>query len=252
MKHPSNKLQRRQIDLRRSASRGLSRLVSDKGSLTTSLKPRIFTSSAKTTMHEIRSATTPSTTIQPAALEIVPNLQRIERLEKMRARHRLKFDSRPDLVAALKTERQKLANLQADELLRLKEAVNSRRKIPYKGKKWEHMKNENRKRRANNIINAHLKEIEKDPRLSANKNAIASILAFERIKIKPGEKLFDALIDKFETEGNKDAVNALCSAHKLVFEEISGKWADSARVKADRRIQELKNNETSSHCLIPN
>ncbi len=158
----------------------------------------------------------------------------------MRVKYRRSFDRRPELVAALNAQKQKLADLSAVEELRPEENLTPRRKITYKGKKWELMKKENRKKRANTILAVHQQEIENDLRLKTNKNAILSILSFERINVKPNQKLFDSLIAKFEKEDNAEAVTALRLGHKLAYGEGAKKWIDTTVRGITRRKAELE------------
>ncbi|VVC00718.1 Uncharacterised protein [uncultured archaeon] len=210
MVHPANKFERRKISLMRSASRGTSRLESSAGSLPSEVRPRVFRSSPKTTMpcqkRPIRVITQGNGGTPRGLVATGPLFHDIRGVE---FRHPL-------------------------------EAFDARRKIPYKGKKWELMKKENRKRRAKTILASHLKEFEADPRLKANRNAVSAILSYERIKVKPGKKLIDSLIEKFQKEGNDEAAEALRLGHKLVFAEKSKIWFDSDKAKEEqgRKIKE--------------
>ena len=231
MRHPVNKLQRRAIEQLRSAGRGVSRLSSPQGSLPVPLRPRVFRSSKKTTLHGLKRKTQPA-----VASNQMPDFRLIDRLEKIRATHEVAFNRLLELVAALAREQQKLTGFKWFGEIHQVEALNTRKKIPYKGKKWEYMKNLARKQRARTILTKYSKEIRADPRLAVNRNATGAILSYERIKIG-SRSLMDALLEKFEMEGNAEAVNALRQGHKLIFIKESGKWADSVKEKARNMLE---------------
>ncbi|GEM_PF-6112393 len=235
-RYPLNKFERRKIGLNRDASRGFSRLTAPQGSLPLSIRPRVFRNSPKTAMHSVRKPYSSSSPQESSGRE--PDLGLIARLEELKAKYRFGFNRRPELVTVLKAEKQKSMDLNQADQMHPEEIFNTRRKITYKGKKWELMKKENRKTRAKTIVGAHSQEIEGDPRLKNNKNAILSILSFERVSVKPNQKLFDSLMTKFQEEGNTEAAIALRLGRKLVFDEGMKKWVDSVVRGVNRRKAE--------------